>query len=54
MNKIILVNELTYNGNAHIITTHKGKSHNELGSKSIIIAKISQDRMHNKKICSSE
>jgi hypothetical protein len=40
MNKIKLENELRYNGNAQIITTHKGKSHNELGSRSIIIAKI--------------
>jgi len=28
---------------AHIMTAHRGKSHNELGRKIIIIAKIIQD-----------
>jgi hypothetical protein len=34
---------------ALIMTTHKGKSHNELGKKSIIIAKVIQQNklLHN-------
>ena len=40
-----LSNELRYKGKAHIMTTHRGKSHNELGKKIIIIANIIQKNM---------
>jgi hypothetical protein len=38
----IFFNELKYKGTTLIMTTHKGKSHNELGKKSIINTKVSQ------------
>jgi hypothetical protein len=40
---IKFLNELRYKGKALIMTTHRGKSHNELGKKSIIIANVIQE-----------
>ena len=42
---IKFLNELRRKGKAHIMTTHRGKSHNELGKKIIIIANIIQKNM---------
>jgi hypothetical protein len=36
------LNALRYKGIALIMTTHRGKSHNELGKNSIIIANVIQ------------
>jgi hypothetical protein len=36
------MNELRYNENAHIMKIHKGKSHDELDSKSVISVEIIQ------------
>ena len=42
---IKFLNELRWKGKAHIMTTDRGKSHNELGKKIIIIANIIQENM---------